>query len=443
MKTRNPFWWIVLALACPLPLAFAEPPAASQSLGLELGSPYVDLFHGFGLTPPAGAERSNDPIPEQLVSWRLRDAKTNVILWTLGVGKIVNKEAPDDLDAYAKSLAATLKEKENFQIASTEVHEIAGHQAVDIKGTTEGKVRWWQRQVQIASGKGNFVLLRMTGPADAAGSMDATMSAVLATVKIIDPKEALVQREKNLQAGAEFLKTVTPEKLKAAIQTEPLYVLASTNGKAKIGRIAWQSLGTREKVQGAEIRMKMLPPTGGDPEQPPTTLTWFCSADRTSESWEEKDGSRAGRQEKGAQTDWKITIETSSKIETAKTVTKVIPKEIRGCYMPGAFGMMLAQLLDLKKPATYGFAVYAAEAKAFDVYTVTVVGAVKIEIGGKEVQGYQVDIQPAEDASRFQMFVDQKGRFLRAVAAGGTDTAVDKETFFKAYSYLNIMLERD
>ena len=201
MKTKNQFWWIVAALVCPLAPAFAEPPAASQPSGVAMGSPYVDLFHGFGLTPPAGAERGTDRILAQLVSWKMRDAKTNAILWTLTVGKIVNKEAPDDMGDYAKSLAATLKEKENFQVAASEVREIAGHKAVDFKGTTEGKVRWWQRQVQIASGKGNFVLLRMTGPADAADSMDATMTAVLATVKIIDPKEALAQRERNLKAG--------------------------------------------------------------------------------------------------------------------------------------------------------------------------------------------------------------------------------------------------
>ena len=427
MKTKYPFWWIAIVLACPLTFALAGPPDGAS--GPAMGSPYVDLFHGFGLTPPAGTERSTDRIPAQLVSWQMRDAKTNAVLWTLTAGKIVNKEAPADLDAYAKSLAATLKEKENFEVSASQVHEIAGHQAVDFKGTTEGKVRWWQRQVQIATGQGNFVLLRMTGPADAAESMDATMTAVLATVKIIDPKEALAQREKNLQAGAEFLKTLTPEKLAAAIQSEPQYGLIRNYGQVQGGQVIRQSLTSRDNAKGAEIRCDVLYNAADKGKTRDMTTSAFSSADRTIESWEQ---AQRDSMDKGTQVGWKISTETVPAKGGSKTSSRTIPPEIRNYYLPRALKETLSQLLDLKKPATYGFAVYSGS--AFDVYTITVVGPAKVEIDGKEVQAYQVDIQPAEDGPHVQQYVDKKGRALRSVAPGGwISQTADKETFLKTY----------
>lgn len=433
MKTKYPFCWIAIALVC-LP-AFAEPPAASQPAGLELGSPYVDLFHGFGLTPPAGAERSTDRIAAQLVSWRFRDAKTNAILWTLAVGKIVNKEAPDDLDAYAKSLAAALKEKENFQLAASQVHEIAGHPAVDFKGHTEGgKVQWWQRQVQIQSSKGEFVLLRMTGPVDAAESMDATMTAVLATVKIINPKEALAQREKNLKAGAEFLKTVTPEKLKAAVQAEPRYGLSRCKGELNSGEVTIQTTA-QDQARSIEVRRDVFYVPPGK-EIVHAIVKMSASADRASGSCRQQVQSQDRDRFKFTQSDWKIQGEKTPATEPVMTdtATKTIPPKIRGCYLPIAFLNILPQLLDLKKSATYGFAIYTPRLSAFDVYTVTVVGAAKIKIDDKDVQACQIDIQPAEDAPQIQEFLDEKGRVLRVVADGGiVADAVDKETFLKAY----------
>jgi hypothetical protein len=406
-----------------------------------MGSPYVDLFHGFGLTPPAGAERSTDRIPAQLVSWRFRDAKTNAILWTLAVGKIVNKEAPDDLDAYAKSLAAALKEKENFQLAASQVHEIAGHPAVDFKGHTEGgKVQWWQRQVQIAAGKGNFVLLRMTGPVDAAESMDATMTAVLATVKIIDPKEALAQREKNLKAGAEFLKTLTPEKLKAAIQTEPWYALGIIDGKIVNGGVLTQS-AAQDQAKGIEWRIDFFL-ARPDGEVIHTIMKMSASADRASGTEQLKAQSQTSAIMNLTESDWKITYENASATRgrMTKTVTTTVPPEFRGYYLPHVFIFALPQLLDLKKPATYGFAVYAWESNSFDVYTVTVVGSKKIEIGGKQVQAYKIDIQNTEDSATFENYVDEKGRMIRTV---GGSMAVDKETFLKAFPKAAEMIGKD
>ena len=443
MKTKCRYWWIVATLVCPLAPAFAEPPAASQPSGVAMGSPYVDLFHGFGITPPAGTERSTDRILAQLVSWQLRDAKTNAVLWTLTVGKIVNKEAPDDMDAYAKSLAATLKEKENFQVASSEVREIAGHKAIDLRGTTEGKMRWWQRQVQIASDKGNFVLLRMTGPTDAADSMDATMTAVLATVKIIDPKEALAQREKNLKAGAEFLKTVTPEKLKAAIQTEPLYTLMSYKGRSDWGECAIQSLA-KDHTKGFELRYDIFLVIHSE-EMIHSIHKLSASADRASGTDNQKKQSQTFDYQ-FIQSDWKISDEKAPTTvgSMPKILTKTVPPEIRDCYLPPAFWEILPQLLDLKKHATYGFAVYNYRLNAFDVYTVTVVGSAKIQIGGKGISAYQIDIQPAEDAPCQQEYVDEKGNLLKLVF--WTDLvmdAVDKETFLKAFPKAAEMIGKD
>ncbi len=424
MKTASLAFCIIVALGC-VPAPAADEPQSHPAA--DLATPYVDLFHGFALSPPAGAERSNERSPSQLVSWHMRDPKTNAILWTLAVGKIADKSAAD-LETYSKSLAATLRQKESFVIDSNQVCRLAGRDAIDLAGHTEGKVRWWQRQVWVASAKGEFVLVRLTGPGNAAQTLNALMSDILATLRIIDPKEALAQREKNLKAGAEFLKTLTAEKIGKAVQKEPRYALFRVDGKIVGGSIAVEFTGRRDQQVGFRLETVQVDPVKSEPLR--STSEAVSSVDRASGNWTvNTPNSKAAY----TQTDWKITYEPGAPVPLSQDV----PPEIRGCFLPAAFMDVLTRLLDLKKPFTYGFAVASSVRSKFEVYTVTVVGAATIRIDEQEVQAYRIDVQPAEDAPPAEYFVDEKGRPLRAVSnadsRGIVADTVDRATFAKAF----------
>jgi len=176
-----------------------------------------------------------------------------------------------------------------------------------------------------------------------------------------------------------------------------------------------------------------------------TIMKISATADRASGTDTIRKQSQTFDSIKFTQSDWNITYEKPSDTVVAKgwKVTKTVPQEIRGCYLPPAFVFVFDQLWDRKKPATYGFAVYAQFANAFDVFTVTVVGATKIQIEEKEVQAYEVDIQQAEDAPRLQQYVDEKGRFLRSVGGGSVMDAVDRKTLLKAYPKAADLIGKD
>jgi hypothetical protein len=264
--------------------------------------------------------------------------------------------------------------------------------------------------------------------------MDATMTAVLATLKIIDPKEAIAQREKNLKAGAEFLKTLTAERIAKVVQKEPWYVLSRIKGEVNSGEVTIQS-AAQDSTKGIEVRRDLFHVPPGK-EAIHAIVRMSAAANRASGSYHQKVQSQDSDNYGFIQSDWKIRGEEGWATRPAmmEAATKIVPPEIRGCYLPIAFQNVLPQLLDLKKPATYGFAVYTLRLNAFDVYTVTVVGEAKIEMGGKEIKAYQIDIQFAEDAPRCQQYVDEKGRVLRFVGDNGlVSDAVDKETFLKAF----------
>ena len=146
------------------------------------------------------------------------------------------------------------------------------------------------------------------------------------------------------------------------------------------------------------------------------------------------------------QKDWNIRSEKAPKGDAPMTenAPKTIEPDIRGCFLPNAFQSFIPQLLDLKKPATYGFAVYSPVVSAFDVWTLTIIGASKVDIGGKEVKAYQIDFQTAEDAPHSQIYLDEKGRLLRSFTDGGLVVEyVDKETFFKAFPKTADLIGKD
>jgi hypothetical protein len=94
--------------------------------------------------------------------------------------------------------------------------------------------------------------------------------------------------------------------------------------------------------------------------------------------------------------------------------------EVKGIYLPYAYGVLLPKVVDLKQPKSYLFATYAAASNDFDMRTFTVFGPAKVTVAGKEVDAVKIIDKPSEDADPVEMWVDSEGDLLLAQNADGS-----------------------
>jgi hypothetical protein len=87
--------------------------------------------------------------------------------------------------------------------------------------------------------------------------------------------------------------------------------------------------------------------------------------------------------------------------------------DVKGIYLPYAYGELLPKVVDLKQPKSYLFATYAPGSNDFDMRTFTVVGPSKITMAGKEVDAVKIVDKKSEDAEPVQMWVNPDGDLLR------------------------------
>ncbi len=399
-------------------------PAGGQAA--EPGPRYIDVFNGFSLCPPAGSARISQRTPSQIVSWQGRDAKTGAISWTLTINKVKDAEHATDLKVFAEYLAATLKEKEGFAVESAQVIKAAGKDAVDIKGHTQKNPQWFQRQAWVLTDKVNFLVLRMTGPVDQAKALDELAGKVLASVEIVAPAAAKAQREKNLANGREFLKTLTPEKIKAAILSDPQYFLIVQDGK-HVG-YTWtqerQSTG-RSGASGLEVKSTSWLGPGVGPE-----ASFWVAFDRSEACLTTRDEGESRQVEFS-----KGTI-TSSITRQGKTTTAPAVKAPQDIYLPQGMEMILFRLFDLSRPQAYSFANYSQDAKAFDVLTVRVIGPEQPKPGQQDRKLVRLELQGAEDQPSDALLVDHKGIVLNIDSQGECPAEirrVAREKILKAF----------
>jgi hypothetical protein len=400
--------------------------AAADDEAARLGPRYTDYRHGFSLCPPAGAERERSPSATRLLSWRLRDPQTKAIACTVSVARAVESNAEIDLNAYARLIASALARKENFQVASADVTKVSGKGAMDLRGHTAGRLRFWQRQLWVQAEPGRFIILRVTGPWSRRESLETLSRRIVATLDVVDPKTAMARREEALDRGRKLLAGLTAEKVAAVLREEAYWLLARRGGKAVGFLKMTESRAKQDGVRGFEFRtwsrVAALPPA----QETRARLVRFADAARKANRWSEMAWTGSGEPAlsshiEGILAGGSITCRLTR--PDAKPPTRLrttpIPPGNRSVFLPQGMEVLLPRLVDLKKKATYAFAVYNAAADGFDMRTFTVEGRETIELGGRKVEATRCLDRRAADVAADRLWVDGRGHLLRVETAGG------------------------
>jgi len=395
-------------------VADAQAPAAEKSAGRT--EEYIDLRAGFRVTLPSGLERQDMRSASQVVSWTHRDRKTGAIDWTISVnsmravGGMTMRQQMDDI-------TATLKEKEHFEIESATIIKVGQDDAIDVKGTvtveasgrSAGKVQWWQRQVWVRHGE-KFLTWRITGPAQAEAEMNKVMTALLGTLTLIDAKQALAEREKNLAAGTAWLAKLNAADLAKRIQAVPEQWFAVTQDDKTVG---WAVLTFEADATGVTTRL-FISTESGD-----VSSSAHATFDRTSatgairyrfpaKSWQMKEQSALNR--------GTLSVTEFGDRGNSRTRTKQVPTDT---FLPAAMVQALPLLVDRTKPVTMSFAVNTPQDPRFDVCTVRVGEERELAVGDKTVKAVPIEVQQAEDKGADVYWLTADNTFPRVESANG------------------------
>ena len=408
--------------------ASAGPAAGAAALGKR----YVNGVYGFSFRTPAGAHRKRDLTKSRLMTWTGRDEMTGAIAWTLTVSHVREaKLTKVDLKTYKDVLAAKLKKDENFQIDVAKVIPMAGKGAIDLRGTSGGELRLWQRQVWVEIRTKEFLVFRISGPVTLKREVDALVGAVAGSLQVLDPTAARKQRAANLRRGESLLEGITPAAMAAALYPRAQWFLLKMKAK-HVGFVKIEEKARAfQGVDGYAVTTWLMVQF---PKTPVRLMRreMFATPDGQLERWREQWQSGSGkRAQNGAEDGLKkgevivCHIDTGGKIHTLKP--KKAPrgtyrpgtKVRRRIYLPRAIGMLLPRLVDRAKPASYAFATYTSAANDFDMRTFTVVGPEKLTTLGGAIDAVRIQDRPAEDEEPATVWVNSRGELLRLHSADG------------------------
>jgi len=415
---------VILSAAAVLCLAACAPGA--ETGGIKLAPPYIDPVRGFSLRPPVDTIRSRATSANRLVVWTRRKSPKSPILWQLSVYGRTDKtvKSGGDLLAYGRGLVKHLAKTEGFKAASPRVVDLAGTKAINLRGLTSGKVQFWQRRVWVYLRAGKFLEVRISGPVSAKENLEAITTAVLKTLKIIDPKDAQAQRKAALARGAELLKAFTDKKLSAALDTKDQWYLYR-RGEQVIGFMLQKETAAKS---GCRIKSWIMMKLDGKTLK--LRREMFTTADRSAEKWLETGRVESAAknvimEEKGTKSDSRIDCQITVGSKTVKNKPAAAPKDN---YLPRAMAWLLRRMVKLKEPLSYAFATYNGRTGRFNLRTFTVVGPDEIEAGGRKVRAVRVTDQLTSETQAADMWVDLDGKLLIMNTADGLimETASDK-----------------
>jgi|GEM_PF-2363008 len=417
----------ILSAAAVLCLTVSAP---SQETGeIKLASPYIDPVRGFSLRPPVDTIRSRATSPNRLVVWTRRQSPRAPILWRLSVyGRTDDTFKPGgNLLAYSRTLVKRLAKIEGFKAAVPRIVDLAGTKAINLRGLTAGKAKFWQRRVWVYLREDKFLEVRISGPVSEKEKLDAIATAVLKTLKITDPKDARKRRKADLARGAELLKKLTDKKLTGALDNKDQWFLYRRGEQAIGFMLQKETVSVSANKSGCLIKSWIMMKLDGKTLK--LRREMFTTADRSAETWLESGrvesaGGNVVMEEKGTKNDSKIDCRI---IVGKKTITNKPATAPKDNYLPRAMAWLLRRMVNLKQPASYAFATYNGRTGRFNLRTFTVVGPDEIEVGGRKVRAIRVTDQLTAETQAADMWVDSDGKLLIMNAADGLTMEIASE----------------
>jgi hypothetical protein len=389
----------------------------------KLGPRHIDPGNGFSLCPPAGAERDRGVVTTRLARWVLRDAKTGAIAWQLTVRKETGEAGDVNMAALANQLAASLRKQPAIRVEKAAEAAVAGKPGVEtaiIQGTAGKR---WQHELWAQRSPGEFLVLSISGTLSLRGEMDELLGLVAGTWQLTDPRQQAELRKENLQRGEDLLAAITPARLAAALAGEVQWFLYR-RGESDIGfmRVTCKQAGTGQG-QGAEVSTlaRLSLPDG---QSVVIDRVMFSSANRSTERWTEtaqvlRDGKVVRRMSEAGQCEGGLIACTVTSDGKSATREKPLAPAAARSYLPRAFAILLPKLVDISKPAAYGFASYTTSANDFDLRTFTVIGPATAAAGSQSSQAVAASDQLAADAAPAAMELASDGALLRMSTDAG------------------------
>ncbi len=401
---------VIIAAAIMLLNAWA-PDADAE---IKLAPRYIDPVRGFSLRPPVDTTFSRVTFANRLVSWTMRKSPKAPILWRLSVYGRTDEtfKAGSNLLVFGRSLVGRLAKAEGFKAASPRIIEVAGAKALNLRGLTTGKARFWQRRVWVHLGGIKFLEVRISGPDSDRQKLDEIASAVLNTLKITDPKEAQARRKAALAGAAELLESITDKKLADALDKRDQWYIYRRGDKA-IGFMR-QAESPVSYSGKSGFRIKTWIMMTFDAKTLKLHRNMFATADRSVETWNEtagvkSSGSDVKMTEKGAKSGSRIDCEITVGDKKIAQKPAAAPA---AHYLPRGMAWLLRRMVDLSKPGSYAFATYNGRKGNFNMRTFTVIGPEQIEAGGRKVNAIRVTDQLTAESQAADMWVDSSGKLL-------------------------------
>jgi hypothetical protein len=409
-----------MAAAAAVTAASSAPAGAGES---KLGPRHIDPGNGFSLCPPAGAEPDLGVATTRLARWVMRDAKTGAIAWQLTVRREKGDAGAVSMATLANRLADSLREHPGVRVEKAAETTVAGKPGVEtaiIQGTTSQR---WQHELWAQRLPGEFLVLSISGALSLRGEMDDLLGLVAGTWQLTDPRQQAELRKENLQRGQDLLASITPARLAGALEGPEQWFLYR-RGDSDMGfmRVTCKQAGSG-RTRGAEVRTlgRLSLPDG---QSIVINRVMFSSADRSTERWTEDaqvlgDGKVLRRMSESGQCEGGLIACTVASDGKSATRKKPLEPATARCYLPRAFAILLPKLVDLSKPAAYGFAGYTTPANDFDLRTFTVVGPATPTVGSQSPQAVAATDQLAADAAPAAMELTTDGSLLRMSTDAG------------------------
>ncbi len=396
--------------------------AAATAAESKLGPRHIDPVNGFSLCPPAGAQRDLGVSTTKLARWVMRDAKTGAIAWQLIVRKatVAGEVTPAVL---ANQLGVSLRKQSAVRVEKAAEAAVAGKPGVEtaiIHGTTSQR---WQHELWAQRGPGEFLVLSISGALGMRGEMDELLGLAAGTLQLTDPREQAELRKENLQRGADLLATITQAKLAKAVAGEAQWFLYR-RGESDVGfmRVTCKQAGAGP-AQGVEVSTLArlgLP----DGQSAVINRVMFSSTSRSTERWTEtaqvlRGGKVVRRMSEVGQCEGGLISCTVTSDGKSATRKKALEPAAALSYLPRALAILLPKLVDLSKPAAYGFATYTTSANDFDLRTFTVIGPAAAPAGAQSSPAVEATDQLAADAAPAAMELTSDGSLLRMTTDAG------------------------
>lgn len=398
-------------------------------------------IYGFSFCSPDDMERIAIPAGKSgtIAYWKYQYpmAPSNSVI--LSVHQAISPQAID-LDLFAKDLPEDLKKKSQFEVDSKRIDKVCGKPVIYLSGRITGA---FQHQAWVLAEPDTFLIINVTGTETFKNRTERGFQGVMNSLQISDPGPAIMAMNANLERGAALLATIKADRVAAALPPEPEWFIIRRDGK-DVGLMFRQFLMAKYMNTNGFNAKVFASVRQNDRNRLMKMQDTFATPSGLNEKWVENQRFLEGSKEEFAFTNYVLdrnfimfhyegcrqTINRS--FDFPKVVSdpatmpagnnkKVRPqaKRLGDVYLPRATAALLPMLLDLKKNASYSFAMYSGRINELEMYTLTVAGQQNLTIDGKDTPAFKLTVKETEDADADTMWVDPAGRLLRIEDAAG------------------------